>query len=628
MVQLYLNNQLCDLYGSEEIATDYAIAPIANIASRTGAKSVSFNIPLTANNRGITENPNVIVNDSTLPFSLIPAQLKANGLDQNLEYAQIKTVKDDISLSLFGSNIDFFSILKGVKLADLGRVWFHEWTLFQAYSSRNNTEGYIYAMIDYHSDSPNGYINDTDQEIDVRGLLPCVFLHSIISEIITQAGFTAEGDFLTNANYREVLIPAFELKEDFKSNEAVTFTAANTSIVPLYLDAGELNLTLKSGGTVTIQNLSGTQRIVLRVREDFPLPATPTVQRFGMLEVVSATGLTYYDGTDNTTDPATVSSLTVGEVYTIRFDLTVINTTPETNILFILGYEDGTPVIVDGSNLGTAFSSTLQVNRMLPDMKQSDLLKDTCQKFGLILQVNNQTKVVSIRQFREIKENIPQAKDWSDKVDYSEKPEIQFDSDYAQRNTATYTDDDTVKKPVGTDSEILIDNDNLEAEKELFESPFAASEQVTRFGGYSIAQIKYFTGLGTAEESTENVEPRYLIRRTETFSAFTYTDGTFTFTAADIPLTHFILQDQPFNAGFENNLLDNSSDLIAMIQNFRSVKMLLRINASDINQLDFFTPVWIEIKGQTGCYFYVSLIKQFKVTSKESCEVELGKIIT
>lgn len=625
MVQLYLNNQLCDLYGSEEIATDYAIAPIANIASRTGAKSVSFKIPLTANNREIIENANVIVNDTTLPYQLIPAQLKANGLDQNLEFAQIKSIKDDINLTLYGSNIDFFSIIKGKKLADLGRVWFDGWTLFNAHASRNNTEGWIYAIIDYHSDSPNTYIDDITQQIDVRGLLPCVFLHSIIDEIISQAGYTANADFLTNTDYRSILIPAFDLKDDFVSKETLLFIPDSTSVVPLYVDSGETGLTLQKGGTVTIEGQG--QSIVLRVTEDFNLPATPTVQRFNMLQLVSATGLTYYNGTDNTTDPATVSSLTIGASYRITYDLTFVNNDINDNILFIFGYEDTTQHIVDGSNLGR-FSSTLQLTRMLPNMKQSDLLKDTAQKFGLIFQVNNQTQTVYIRRFSEIIANIPNALDWSDKVDYSEKPEIEFDSGYAQINNCTYKEDDSVVKPSGTDSLLRIENDNLEAENDLFESPFAASEQVLRFGGYSIAQIKYFTALGTADETTENVEPRYLIKRMEDFSVFTYTDGTNSFTASSVPVTHFIIPEQSFNAGFENNLLDNSTDLIAMIQQFKSVKMLLRLTPADINQLDFFTPVWIQIKGQAGCYFYISEIKQFKVTSKESTEVSLGKLIT
>ena len=635
MVQLYLNNQLCDLYGSEEIATDYAIAPIANIASRTGAKSVSFKIPLTANNREIIENANVIVNDTTLPYQLIPVQLKANGLDQNLEFAQIKSIKDDISLSLFGSNIDFFSIIKGLKLEDLDNDYDHVWNLVNAHGSAVNTSGYIYGIIDYLATPNAAYIDDTDKEIDVRGLLPSVYLHSLISQIITEAGFTASGNFLTNANYKSVIIPCLSTKIGRYADQLNARAEQSTDSITPYLELDEtiydpLGIisedTFNAGGifgvvTAWVYNVqfTGTYSIQARVYFD------------NIIGSVDATLWKTAGGVSTVIDVQPY----IGTVDYADFDLTGVELTQDDKVWITLtGTGSGTTGaggylhITENDIEETTFGKIFDVPANLPDMNQSDLLKDTCQKFGLILQVNNQTKVVSIRQFSEIIDNIPNALDWSDKVDYTEKPEIEFESDYARRNLCTYKADDSVVKPVGTDSEILIDNDNLEAEKELFESPFAASEQVLRFGGYSIAQIKYFTDIGTADESLESVEPRYLIRRTETFSIFTYTDGTSDLTATEVPLTHFILSTESFNAGFENNLLNNSSDLIAMIQNFRLVKMLLRNNASDINQLDFFTPVWIQIKGQPGCYFYISEIKQFKVTSKESTEVSLGKLIT
>lgn len=637
MVQLYLNNQLCDLYGNETIATDYSIAPISNIASRGSAKSIAFKIPLTANNRAIVENANVIVNATTLPYRFIPAKLKANGLSQGIEFAQIESIKDDISIRLFGSNIDFYSIIKGLKLEDLGDVWGHHWTLANAYASRNNTSGYIYAMIDFHTDSPHTagaiYIDNTTPQIDVRGLLPCVFLHSIISEIVTQAGFTLAGDFITDADYRSIVIPALGLSNEFNSRVTQTFTAASTSINPLWIEAGFAGVSLVKGSTVTITRISTGQSITLEARQDIVLPDTPVINTFNLVsEVGISSGLTFYAGTDNATDPAMVSGFVVGQLYRIVMNLEFTNTYENGNVIVDYGYDYISPFdveILGTFTIGEGFDASLNLSYMLPDIKQSDLLKDTAQKFGLIFQVDNANKIVHVRRFSEILDNIGNALDWSEKVDYSEKPEQQFNSDYAQRNLCVYSEDDTVKKPVGTDSEILIDNQNLEAESKLFESPFAASEQVFRFNGHSIAQIKMFTDLGGADEEIADVEPRYLIVRMQTFSpVFTYTDGSTDLTTAEVPLTHFILPGQSFNAGFANNLLDNSADLIALIQEYKLVQMLMRITAADINQLDFFKPVWIELNGQPGCYFYISMIKQFKVTSKESTEVELVKLNT
>lgn len=635
MVQLYLNNQLCDLYGNETIATDYSIAPIGNISTRSSSRSISFKIPLTANNRAIIENANVIVNSTVLPYRLIPAQLKANGLDQNLEFASIESIKDEISIRLFGSNIDFFSIIKGLKLSDLSNFFDHDWTLANAYASRNNTSGYIYAMIDFHSEL-SAYCPDNLTQIDVRGLLPSVFLHSIISEIITQSGFTAQGDFLTDANYKRVILPCTNFAEELHFIDTFDFEAGDTlgltNIIPLIIVAGTDGVVLESGSTVTIRGITDPSiLLVLRTTADIELQAG--MRAWWFFEVVTNLGgLTYDDGISNVL-PDSVFTFVVGDDYNIIFDLTFTNPTGDNiNIDYGFFYDSLTIAaytVIREFRFGNDFGSYIAIPQALPDLKQSDLLKDTAQKFGLIFQVNNVTKVVSIRRFSEVIDNIPNALDWSDKVDYSEKPELKFDSGYARRNRCIYSEDETVIKPAGTDSDILIDNDNLEAEKELFESPFAASEQVLRFNGESIANIKLFTDLGGADEEIGDVEPRYLVLREATFSpAFTWTDGTSTSTSAEVPLTHFILPSESFNAGFENNLLDYSAELIALIQQFKTVTMLLRITAADINQLDFFIPVWIELVGQIGAYFYISAIKQFKCTGKESTEVELVKINT
>ncbi len=631
MVQLYLNNSECDLYGNETIATDYSIAPISDISTRNGAKSISFKIPLTANNRAIIENANVIVNNTLLPYRLIPCQLKCNGLDQNLEFAQIKSIKDDIALSLYGSNIDFFSIIKGLKLEDLGDAWLLNWNVNQAANTHNATSGIIWALIDMNADS---YMNPALVEIDVRGLLPSVYLHSVIAEIITQAGFTAEGTFLTDENYMSVVLPCGDTKigavkprmlstAEISTPLTVTspasafleFDTATYDPLTLIQDApgwawvykayltGDysiritLNVTVNSGGASVVVNK--------RIAPGFSLFQIGTT-------VITGTGSMVLEFTDL---PLDIDD----EMYFVVVPGLVTTITA------------GTLEIIDTTTTNTIFGKEIDPSlNMGGNMKQSDLLKDTAQKFGLIFQVNNATRVVSIRRFSEIIANIGNAIDWSDKVDYTEKPELQFDSGYARRNLCRYTDDDTVTKPIGTDSDILIDNDNLEAEKDLFESPFAASEQVERFNGESIAQIKMFTNLGTADEEMEVVEPRYLIVRFHTFSPpFEYKDASSTLTTAEVPLTHFILPGQDFNVGFDDNLLDlYSQEFIALIQEFKSVTMMLRITAADINQLDFFTPVWIELNNQPPAYYYISIIKQFKVTSKESTEVELVKLNT
>ena len=60
-----------------------------------------------------------------------------------------------------------------------------------------------------------------------------------------------------------------------------------------------------------------------------------------------------------------------------------------------------------------------------------------------------------------------------------------------------------------------------------------------------------------------------------------------------------------------------------IIQNPQMVKMLMRLSASDINQLDFSRPKWID---RFHSYFYLSYVSQYKVNEVDSTEVELIKL--
>ena len=52
-VELYINLQLCDLTGSEQIEVDYTSFDISKIGTRGGARSYSFNLPKTNRNKAI-----------------------------------------------------------------------------------------------------------------------------------------------------------------------------------------------------------------------------------------------------------------------------------------------------------------------------------------------------------------------------------------------------------------------------------------------------------------------------------------------------------------------------------------------------------------------------------------------
>lgn len=626
-VQLYINDALCDLEGRETIAASYSISPISDISKRTSFASISFNLPMTNNNREIFESAEVIVNDSTLPYSIMKARLYVDGIDQMIRQAEIVSVQDTYKVRLYGGNVDFFALIKDRKISELGTQWNHVWDIDNVFGSKDNTSGYIYPIIDYYTDSPNSFIDNISDEIDVRGMLPAVFLHSIIDKIITDAGYTLVGDIFSDSDFMSIVIPSSGLSgHEIRIINEIDFEVNDSSVLvvnPLitnFTESGNPSdkIELLEGSEITVTGINDpSQTITVRCfRDEFMIGLSVGFQNF---EVVNQQGLSWTSGS--------VGALTFGQRYKITVDLTFRNSSYATvNSLIYYTYGLGIsdywiPEFDFGFVPGTYFQPLTSIG----DIKQSDLLRDTAQKFNLIYQVDSINKIVYARQFSEIIDNKGNAIDWSGKVDYTEKHLIEFSSQYAQLNRCRYSDDETVVKPAGTDFNILINNENLKPDGTLFESPFAASQQVTRFGGISISQIKLLTDWMSVDAEIGNAEPRYLYIRRGLFSTFVYTNGVDNEIATDVPLTHFILTGE-YNLGFADSLINNSSDMIAMIQQYKQVTIPIRLTPADINQLDFFTPVWIELRGQPGAYYYISEIKQFKFTSTEATDVELVKL--
>lgn len=275
---------------------------------------------------------------------------------------------------------------------------------------------------------------------------------------------------------------------------------------------------------------------------------------------------------------------------------------------------------------GLAFNGIVNPAGCLRDIKQSDFFKDTLIRYCLVPIVDEDNKKVTLFEFSQIKDNINNAVDWSGKLDETNESELTFKIDsYGQNNYLNHKEDKFVLQlPQGSNGIITIGNQNLELKKDLYESPFAACETVNRLNGRKVMYIDLHDGvsLSTTESFKNDVQPRtgYTVKSNFTV---TYTDGTTsTVVSSDIPLTWFIDTSKNYNAGFQY-LLDNSIDLIAILQNLKVVKADIRLNILDIINLNYFYPIYI---SEFNSYFFLSKINQFDYTSNESTKVELIKL--
>jgi hypothetical protein len=273
------------------------------------------------------------------------------------------------------------------------------------------------------------------------------------------------------------------------------------------------------------------------------------------------------------------------------------------------------------------FNGLITYKSMLPKIKASEFLKDLCIRFGLILNINELTKTIDINILDKVKSNIPNAKDWSDKLDLTKKPQLLFKYDsYAQINNIKHKDDKSVQEtPIGSDYQLLIVNSNLENEKDLYVSPFGVSEQcvfTVPTPDVSTLLIRLYDNV--SNRFNKDVQLRIAYCESVT-GKFKYTDGTTTSGYIDVKRVWFVDNSKPDKSmGFGFNLIDKySNTLINTLTNIKIVKCSVYLNLIDILTYDFFTPVYIE---HFDSYFIVSNINQYDYTNEGTTEVELIKL--
>ena len=665
-VELYINLQLCDLTGSEQIEVDYTSFDISKIGTRGGARSYSFNLPKTNRNKAVLENPEIVNNLSTLPYTRLPCRILVDGVDVQIRFAEIESAGSVYAVRVYGANSDLFVALNDVKLYDLDfSEYDHIWTMSNVVASRLNTEGYIYALIDYHSDSPNFACNNDSANLRIDYMPPSFFVNTILQKIFDVAGYTLENEVETDSEnlimplhfsaveaapfiaekYEGVLniaasmeVPSIQGNVEYYAFDSVSSYTGNYYDFPYYLP------------NTNIRALRVEDNMQFKMSLSIDLTITDPVN------LISILVRSYYsDGTLwFTANVPVAQNLSVGS-HTITLDVTPVTIQPvQREVYYTVGFfnsgfafgssasytvqNTSTITISEVVYLGNLlrYNQFLNVSAIMPDMTQTTFLKNYMLLFGLIPIVNEATNTVSLVKFNSVTSNLHLAYDWSGKLDYSEPHEVKFLlNDYGQNNYLKWSEDGDEPVPVDATGIIQINNRNLELEKDIVEMDFAATNANFRLNNLGTGdRIMPQIGIYKQSELTISKVPRLLQLTKKTaaewdlsYLGMQYDDGNpsnSTGVADNIPVCHFIDINEPFNLGFGNNILANYYQAIAaIITRLKVVRELVRLNAADLSDIDFTRPVWIQ---KHEAYFYISSIKGFSYTENKSTIVELVKL--
>jgi hypothetical protein len=654
-MRLFIEGKEVDLSGGDKVVITKAVNSLSDLDSRQGDYSNTFKLPKSTRNREILEDLHQIHSATKKPYRKLPSLLLAGGVEF-YGFSEIRSCKDDYEVLFTSGNADFFGALEGLTLRDLDFAEYnHRWRLSDAVASQGRTDGYVYAVADYHKDSPNAYINTTDAKVDLRTIKPVLFLHNIVEKIFQKVGFfkdaarfeqlnpeyksigmplTLQGEqplaFATNrqiirgTKYPEinqtwisnkgvddgeyVRIPFAEKIHDpfdFFQNTTEKGTSPQKPSKQDYLRQSVKPYGYSFSGTLTAEffyKKGHFHYASIQLWEDNGPGSTAKLIEEKTLSDV----LIPFEGIGRVTFQHTID-FTEG-VSINRFYFVLRN---QANLLSVTYNSYGKTVRVNGTlkieevSRDVRYGHPIEFNQLLPAMPLKDVIKTVFLMYNIIPITTGRT--VKWLWFKEIIWNKNIAYDWSNLIDESELPAINFHSEFGQINLMKWAETDQSKDENST---LLIDDETLERQKEIVKMPFAVYPETLRCSGIRMAKIEE-----REEGAAKGKIKDFLVRLRKIDIAFNFFDniGGWDFTAPWIADSN----------GLKWADLKNRSylELENILNNYKEIELPLRLGRADVQQFDFSRPVFL-----LNSYWYCAEIIQHELTSNDSTLVKLIKI--
>lgn len=662
MIELLINGEL--VTGIDEILLTKAVSDIGTISSREGEYSTSIEVPQTKSNLAALNYTHQFGNVVSLGSKRLSYELYESGVLISGGLSRVLKIKETLSIVLFGGNSDWLAQMGDATLQDLDMSELDYLTNKGTVSAnRLNTEKFCLANVLY-TDATFWYY--PSQPFDVGDFMPIFFIKYLIEKIVQSKGYSVNFTLLPNNQAmldKEVLIPNKVWTQNQHDGIAYKCSIAPSDnggagyglgLSVLYLGGDILfvqNMTSKYGGnpleipypygfptTGKGATLSTTRYMAQKIENSVNFGAATVAGGFIEIEISSvvaglSVNVSLFDPATNTQliqlGKLVISSNGTYSIYLGWPISSLSNQIVSFNIgLYIIGGLGVEVIKILGGEVilydDTAINQIQQQERnndimgdvsgMLPNVKQSDLLLTVVNQFGLLLTTDYFNKVVTFTQLDAIRANIPQAIDWSDKVDFSEPPEVLFDffDNYYKKSWFAYSDDDKDPNLQGSQNGYLsFTNENLEDNGLVFQSQLCPIQRIDYIGNQIAAsQFRLYQGMkpkiARVEITTNNLITQYTMPAP-------------------------VQSNEVFFKGLEfaDLLLTNYNLLKRALANNKAVKLLVRLTRADFANVDFSIPIFLDIQtdnGQIRGNFFINQIDQYSVGANESCEITLINI--
>jgi len=723
MIKFRIGTEYLDQFDKKEsFAISKAISKIGEINLRHGDRSTGFKVPLTAKNTRLL-NYSTILSSSTnnQTFTKIFGQVVENDVVVGDGYFQVikyNPYKKEVDLRFYGGNTDWFSNLKDRKINqnETGENAYNV-SDFDLYITPENIEAninngivdadnpYKFFLIDNNKDSTRNNTNEVTIETEIDDYQIGFSQGAIFDKIFESQNIKLEGNLFEDPFYYNTLISSsYNVlnKAEIQASGVFRYTFSHvqgepypTQTIP-YDQTGTKGTLEFNGGNpdpefngVEFTFLGDADNVLfdynlnVKIAPSFTDPFNIKYDVYlngGIIATDQLATITGSGAFRNAKCSYPFASVNDGDV--IRFEF---NTDAPPLASLVIAYGSTFDVYFEN------YTKRSYAKDLIPELTQSEFVKDVLVQFGCVTQYNQKKKVLTCNTFNVIEDNKRNAKDYSDKIDLSSDPIVDVTklvSNYARNSYFVYEyadDSDNLNELYKALSNynygtgvLKINNAFLDDEKDFYTSPYSPTQMVETFPSSdpeNLANPSYQLGnmflpfvpiysinsvdtSGNVSYDDNDLNPRkyYFLGNINIASAYkgnvTSLNIASTTNVTVLPLVYFdkskysfidseinerlevlsygILSDLNSSTGGQNDL--EKVTLIDKYYSFQKkildkpiyLEIHLRLTPLDIQNIDFFTPIWLNFGLDSG-HYYIDEISQYQGSNK-STKVKLVKI--
>lgn len=460
IVDLWINDELIDLYAETKIRHTFQVNDIAEVKDRQASRTNMFAAPKTAKNVRTFRGLSISSDTSTIPYEKPNCRMKLEGFDLIVKgWAHIKESSDDFKIYVYSGIINFFKAIENKTLGndlDLSEID-HSKNLQTVINSFSN-QNYRYFIADFNGKTHYG---PNDSIINIDYLIPGARVKYLWKKLHDTFGFDYLGEIFSDPEFDNLFISYPKgfandnLVEKFNQNFTKYFDSA-----PLWY-GNEHRFFMMDIPVVTDH--------AYKLLMDFniwhnsiavPLPAT-----FRMYIDIHKTN-------------GNIESYTLG-----------YNQGGTGTYVKFINLEQGDFIRVWGAYAPQSFAeftvsatvklfeftqSSISFSEELKDFGITDFVKEILNRFGLTMFPNEFSNEMKYKTLHE-RINTSKKIDWSSKMIRRKDENYVYDS-YAQQNNFQFNYND--KEANYHDSSILISNKNIADSKTVFKSKTYAPEKL------------------------------------------------------------------------------------------------------------------------------------------------------